>query len=93
MRSRATRRFKVGWQHRRCGTIIGRKFSIAETLMDILTKESTPPLHSLLPDEEVDDIADDLSLAYCPLRDDSVESPDYTVCSAEDCGYCGKCCY
>lgn len=84
----------VGWQHRQYASVSDPKFSIAETLMEILMS-SPPALRGLLQDKAEDN-------AWADLRDDDgdeygvhdrQEELDYTACSAHDCGYCGKCFY
>lgn len=85
----------VGWQHRNYASVKDPKHAIAQMLMDILMS-SPRELVVLLDDNEMDEVWRDLgggdgyeSDRY--ERDE--EQPDYTACSAEDCGYCGRCSY
>lgn len=84
----------VGWQHLSYASIIDPKYAIAQTLMGILMR-SPRELLELLQDEEMDEVRNDL----CGLPDtygrfeSDEEERDHTACSAEDCGYCGRCSY
>lgn len=85
----------VGWQHRQYASVHDPKFSIAETLMNILMS-SPPALRGLLQDKAEDNVWADLrgdDFGYEYDAHDSQEELDYTACSAHDCGYCGKCPY
>ena len=83
----------VGWQHHRYASIIDPKYAIAQTLMGIVMR-SPLELLQLLDDEEMDEVWKDLWLPESnDGYDNAREERDYTACSAEDCGYCGRCPY
>lgn len=87
-------KLSVGWQHRSYASVIDPKYEIAQTLMGILMS-SPRELRELLRDEEMDEVANDLY--DLPETSNQYESDgeqrDFAACSAEDCGYCGRCPY
>jgi hypothetical protein len=81
--------WRVGWQHRHYSSYKDPVQALADKLIDLII--AVPTLCSYLQDDELDCVAEDLG--YGDSRYESDEVLDYTACSAEDCGYCGRCDY
>lgn len=88
---------RLGWQDRQYGSVVDPAKFIANKLMYHLEKSL---LSCLVLDEE-DNVNDDLGISnyqsnineHNESNDYECEDGDFTACSAEDCGYCGKCSY
>jgi hypothetical protein len=89
---------ELGWQDRRYGMEVDPSKEIADILMDVLLRDQV--LRKVFREDAVDYVAADLGMydEYTWRNDDQddeedEENLDYTACSIDDCGYCGRCMY
>jgi hypothetical protein len=80
----------LGWQDRRYGSNLDDARELADELMDSIMRSDCRRCFTL---EEEDCVAEDLGYFHDYEDEDNTSDLESTACSADDCGYCGRCKY